>query len=93
MRKHSITFARPDPGKPSVKGVYTQARVRTRVSGMSVRHHALIVGVNAYDNLEVLRYALNDAHALAEAFKPHCDSVQVLEDPSRDAFSKVMRQC
>jgi hypothetical protein len=51
---------------------------------------ALLVGNNAYQNVPVLRTAINDAHALAEALRKLNFSVIVAEDQSRGAMSESL---
>ena len=51
---------------------------------------ALLVGNNAYQNVPVLRTAINDAHALAEALRKLNFSVVVAENQSRGAMSESL---
>jgi hypothetical protein len=51
---------------------------------------ALLVGNNAYQNVPVLRTAVNDAHALADALQKLNFSVIIAENQSRRAMSESL---
>src|SRR5215469_4168073 len=51
---------------------------------------ALLVGNNAYQNVPVLRTAVNDAHALAEVLRKLNFSVVIAENQSRRAMSEQL---
>jgi len=62
----------------------------TSPPALAQKRIALLVGNNAYQNVPVLRTAINDAHALADVLRKLNFSVVIAENQSRRAMSESL---